>query len=203
MNQSRRPRICRVIALMLLAATLAPLQAGAETVYVTDELRLGLYDNEMATGRQFKTLVSGAALEVLEKSLMTIRVRTEEGDEGWVKTAYIVTEEPGRRRAAGLAVENEKLQATIEASSAELLAAQARISNLETELADAQAGIEELPELRNTNAELEAQLASVDAMVARHWLLIAALAMLIIGFGAGYYWLDRRVRKQFGGVRVY
>jgi SH3 domain protein len=188
---------------MLLAATLAPLQAGAETVYVTDELRLGLYDNEMATGRQFKTLVSGAALEVLEKSLMTIRVRTEEGDEGWVKTAYIVTEEPGRRRAAGLAVENEKLQATIEASSAELLAAQARISNLETELADAQAGIEELPELRNTNAELEAQLASVDAMVARHWLLIAALAMLIIGFGAGYYWLDRRVRKQFGGVRVY
>lgn len=202
MNQRRR-RICRVIALMLLAATLAPLQAGAETVYVTDELRLGLYDNEMATGRQFKTLVSGAALEVLEKSLMTIRVRTEEGDEGWVKTAYIVTEEPGRRRAAGLAVENEKLQATIEASSAELLAAQARISNLETELADAQAGIEELPELRNTNAELEAQLASVDSMVARHWLLIAALAMLIIGFGTGYYWLDRRVRKQFGGVRVY
>jgi hypothetical protein len=191
------------IALLLIATALAPLSAAAETMYVTDELRLGLYDNEQTKGKQVKALVSGDALEVLERSLMSVRVRTEAGDEGWVKTAYLVSAEPGRRRVATLTAENTKLQNINSEQAVAVTAAQSRIAQLEEELADARAGIEELPQLRGANAALEARLATTDTLVPLHWLLIVALITIVVGFAAGYYWLDRRVRRQFGGVRVY
>jgi len=182
---------------------LLSVNAVAETVYVTDELRLGLYESELTNGRQFKTLVSGAALEVLERSLMSIRVRTEDGDEGWVKSAYIVTEEPGRRRAARLEERNAELEAAQESALTELNIAESRIAELEAELSSAVSGIEALPGLRSENADLESELAARGEMVSLRWLLIAVAAALVFGAVAGYYWLDRKVRKQFGGVRVY
>ncbi|MCB1685745.1 MAG: hypothetical protein KDI31_14720, partial [Pseudomonadales bacterium] len=75
-----RMSVLCLAAVMVLAANTtvnAAATSTAEILYVTDELRLGLYDNEKAEGRQFKTLLSGARLEVLDRALMTVRVRTE------------------------------------------------------------------------------------------------------------------------------
>jgi SH3 domain protein len=35
------------------------------------------------------------------------------------------------------------------------------------------------------------------------WSLVLLPVGFVLGFGAGYYWLDRRVRRRFGGARVY
>ena len=56
----------------------------------------------------------GDRLEVLERALMSVRVRTETGEEGWVKTAYLVEEEPARRRATGLESATARLAAELE-----------------------------------------------------------------------------------------
>ncbi|MEZ5552984.1 MAG: TIGR04211 family SH3 domain-containing protein [Pseudomonadales bacterium] len=201
-----RMSVLCLAAVMVLAANTtvnAAATSTAEILYVTDELRLGLYDNEKAEGRQFKTLLSGARLEVLDRALMTVRVRTEEGDEGWVKLAYLVEEEPGRRRAATLEKAQEKLQTELASVKAALARATADSDAIESELRDLQERSARVPELEAENIRLREALARYADSVPWLWLFIAAGITFVLGCLAGYWWLDRRVRKQFGGVRVY
>ncbi len=194
-----------LIAFVTVFATV-PVQAEpvqAETVYVTDELRLGLYEGEQTRGRPFKTLLSGDALEVLERARVSIRVRTADKDEGWVKTAYVVSEEPAKRRVATLSQANLQLIEERDAANAARADAEARIESLRGDLAVAEAGIEKLPALEQTNADLRSELAQAGARVPLSWLTASAGASLVIGMLAGYFWLDRKVRRRFGGIRVY
>ena len=191
--------------LILIFMALLPMIATAaeETVYVTDELRLGLYDGEQSTGRPFQTLLSGAKLDILERALMTVRVRTEDGVEGWVKSAYLVNTEPARRRVEALERDNTKMSDDLDATRASEAAKTGRIESLEADLSAAQQGISDLPELQETNAELRAALDAEGISVSLRWLGIAALVAFFGGCLAGYLWLDRRVRRQFGGLKVY
>jgi hypothetical protein len=198
-SKSAAPLISCIVLLSVFIAC----SGRAETVYVTDELRLGLYQDEQTQGRPFKSLVSGDALEVLERARVSIRVRTADKEEGWVKTAYVVTEEPARRRVAVLSQANLQLAEEREAASAAKATAEARVESLRRQLSAAEAGIRDLPLLEKANADLRQQLAGAGTRVPLHWLLLSAGASLMIGALAGYFWLDRRVRRRFGGIRVY
>lgn len=199
------PTLCLLLCIGSGTATAAPAPSldEAKVVYVTDELRLGLYRTEETSGRSMGTLISGARLEVLERALMSIRVRTEEGTEGWVKTAYIVTAEPARRRVAALETQLEETTVTLAGRDAALESARAELSTLNAELSEARQGIADLPSIRSENAELQAALNEGGIRVPILWLLISALIALLSGAVLGYLWLDRRVRRQFGGLRVY
>ncbi len=188
-----------LVTLVLLVAT----DARAEAVYVTDELRLGLYRGELTEGRPFKTLISGDRMEVLERALMSVRVRTETGEEGWVKTAYLVDQEPPRRRAATLESANAALTTELEAARSATADANALIASLETELATVRTGIEDLPALEASNTELRAELSAIGTRIPLPWVVAGILAALLLGGAVGYLWLDRKVRSHFGGVRVY
>lgn len=192
-----------VIVIMASQSGAAAAAEKATTVYVTDELRLGLYPGEMTTGSPSKTLLSGAKLEVLERSMMSLQVRTEQGDIGWVKSGYTVSAEPARRRIITLAADNARMETALSAADKAREAATGRIEELEVQLATANNGIRDLPELEQANAALRAQLAAQGTSVVWYWLVAAAIAALAVGWAAGYLWLDRRVRSQFGGVRVY
>lgn len=197
--------------ILLAPLLLAPLLLGqaeaaaidADVVYVTDELRLGLYRGEDTSGRSIKTLISGARLEILERALMSIRVRTEEGDEGWVKTAYIVNREPARRRVAVLETQLAETSEHLVSRDSELESARADVMRLNAELDEARSGITDLPMLKQENASLTKALNEGGVRVPLFWLAIAAVISLLAGALLGYLWLDRRVRRQFGGVRVY
>ncbi len=189
--------------LLLLCYPVTALTGEADVVYVTDELRLGLYASEDTSGRALKTLVSGARLEILERSLMSIRVRTEDGDQGWVKTAFVVDREPARRRVARIESELTETAAALAAKTSEVDELSDRIANLDADLASAKQGIEDLPELRTENATLRAALSEGGLRVPWPWLVVAVLIALVIGMAAGYRWLDRRVRRQFGGLKIY
>lgn len=188
---------------MLLYASALAGAAEADVVYVTDELRLGLYSSEDTSGRAVKTLISGTRLEILERSLMSIRVRTEDGDQGWVKTAFVVDKEPARRRLARIEAEHAGSAAALAARAAEIDALSERIETLSASLAEAEQGIGELPVLRTENETLRAALAARGFRVPLPWLAAAVVAALVIGALAGYGWLDRRVRRQFGGLKIY
>ena len=197
-----------LVTLALLTTGMQAIAAPADTtpgniVYVTDELRLGLYRTEETTGRSLKTLVSGSRLEILERSLMSIRVRSEDGDEGWVKTAYVVAAEPARRRLAGLEALQAETESQLTARSAEVGQLQEQIGTLNQELAEAVQGIADLPAVRAENEDLKLTLDAIGIQIPLLWVLLATLATLVAGFVFGYWWLDRRVRKNFGGVRVY
>jgi len=198
--------LCALLTWTVLAQEAAEGLAANDpptTVYVTDELRLGLYRTEETTGQAMRTLVSGSRLEVEERSLRSIRVRTEDGDQGWVKTAYIVDSVPARRQLAALEKLNAEQTSKLEKKDQELTTLNEQILALEQSLADAERGIRELPALKDSNEALRARLEAGRAAVAPVWLLLATATALLIGILLGYWWLDRKVRRQFGGVRVY
>ena len=202
----KRPLLLLIgTALSALATTslAAESAANADVLYVTDELRLGLYAGEETSGRTLKTLISGARLDVLERSLMSVRVRTEDGDEGWVKTAYVTPLEPARRRLAAIEASREQANAQLANREHQIQGLNERVSELEAALGEAQQNINDLPALRSENASLKETLARRGITVPLTWFGLAALVALVAGVVLGYWWLDRRVRRHFGGVRPY
>jgi len=61
-----------------------------------------------------KTLKTDTPVEVLEESENYLRVRTEEGEEGWVAKQYITSEVPKPIIIEGLKEETNKLNARVE-----------------------------------------------------------------------------------------
>ncbi len=192
------------LAALLLSISFAGTPLALEgTVYVTDELRLGLYTDEQTTGRPFRTFASGDKLEVLERALMSVMVRSEDGAEGWVKSAFLISTPTAKLRLASLEQASTAMSDQLSALQAARTVTETRIEELEADLAKAQAGLTNLPALERQNQSLRAELEAVGTTVPRYWLALSAFGALVIGCLVGYYWLDRRVRKQFGGVRVY
>ena len=62
-----------------LLIILLPLVAGAETAYVTDNLRLGLHQAADTSDRAFRTLESGQELEILSRDRNYASVRLPDG----------------------------------------------------------------------------------------------------------------------------
>ena len=197
-------RILSACLLLACATSVsAPVAAAEDTVFVTDELRLGLFPDETTGGRPSRMLTSGDELRILERALRSVRVRTEAGDEGWVKTGYVVTEPPARRRIQPLEAENRELIQALDALRTRTSSMEQQLIGLTRELEQARQGIIELPELQREVGTLRQALDAQAHSVHSNWLIAAAIAAFVAGCAAGYYWLDRRVRKRFSGLRVY
>jgi len=192
------------IALFCLACAAA---AQAETAYVTDILQLGLHQASDTSDRPFQNLTSGTRLEILERTALYARVRTDEGAEGWVKAGYIVSETPARYRLAELESRLEALDAELAAARATEKQATAEAELLRSREAEHKASVEAL---RSTVGRLEQQNAEYADRVERYrvslplpWVL-AALALTFVGGGATGWWaLDLLIRRRYAGYRMY
>lgn len=186
---------------------LLPLTAFAETAYVTDNLRLGLYEAEDTSGRPFRTLESGQEMEIQLRATNTAQVTLPDGTTGWVKSAYLVSDKPAKLIVAETIAERDALAAELEetraafaepAATIEILQNDAVALNEQIELADARI------------AELEGEMESVEALKQRYkgslpvsWVGGAIIVCLIAGFLIGLWWTDRRSRARHGGIRIY
>ncbi len=135
----------------------------AETGYVSDMLILTMRDGPGSNYNVVQTLRSNAALEILEKDKTHFKVRTVEGDEGWVEKQYITLEIPKPMVIDQLNLKIADLEKLLEASQdsnasfssgADTVAQkdQEQISALETSLKEIQA---ENKALQETNTRLE------------------------------------------------
>lgn len=181
--------------------------ATAETVYVTDKLLLGMYPEPGATGKPQKTLVSGSQLEQLERITNYARVRDKDGAEGWVKSAYLVTEIPPRLRLTELQQRNEELGEQTVFLQKQLAEAQSQASQLQAKLKETQQELEQqntsLQQMSQQNQQFLKRLSTDGYTVNWSWALAAVLVSLGLGFLFGLSWLDRRIRKRHGGFRIY
>ena len=195
-------------ALLLAAASLVFVvsEVRAETAYVSDQLVLNVYTEQNQQGQRLATLHSGARVETLATSADFTQVRLPDGITGWVKSSYLTTDEPAAARLKQLQEELDRSRATTPALAE--AAAKSELERREHELADKQA------QLANRQAELDAALAArvpgagaappaqPHARGAGLWLGIA-MAAAALGFWGGYATLARRVRRKFGGLKVY
>lgn len=189
------------LALALAAASLVLVVPGARaaTAYVSDQLVLNVYAEQNQQGQRLATLHSGARVETLGVSGDYTQVRLQDGTTGWVKSSYLTTDEPAAVRLKQLEEELDSSRATTPALAE--AAAKSETDRLERALADKQAQLD---------AALAARAPSAGAApAARQHSLGAGLGIVIaaaagaLGFWAGYVTLARRVRRKFGGLKVY
>jgi hypothetical protein len=211
------------LALALLTATGLAANGRAAPAYVTDELVLGVYAEQSTQGQRLATLHSGAGVETLAVSGESTQVRLPDGRTGWVKTSYLTTREPATVRIKQLQDELDRTRATTPALAE--AAERSEVARLTRELAARQAESSMAAAGRPAagspaSGSSDTVTASMSATAAAPggsndtgdgrpfdphlWLWIAALGFaLACGFWLGYAALARRIRKKFGGLRVY
>ncbi len=184
-----------------------PLAVVADTVYVTDNLRLGLYEAPDTSGRPFRMLESGQAMEVLTRDRNYANVQMPNGTEGWVKSAYLVSDKPAKLIVAETMAERDALAAELEEMRLAFAAPAETISNLQSETTDLasklQASESLVEELEEQNAGFQGLKNQYKGSLPVNWVAAAIGVCLLGGFLFGIWWVDRRSRIRHGGIRIY
>ncbi len=177
------------------ALTLAVLavNAHAATEYVSDELVLGVYADQNQQGQRLTTLHSGASVEALSTSGEYTQVRLADGTTGWVKSTYLTTREPATARVKQLEEELDRSRATTPALAE--AAARSEVERLQRELQEKEAQISSARPIANLKPAAAARVSPAG--------IASVLIAAACGFWLGYATLARRIRKKFGGLRVY
>ncbi|MDJ0748851.1 MAG: TIGR04211 family SH3 domain-containing protein [Woeseiaceae bacterium] len=193
--------------LILGLLALFPLLAAAETAYVTDNLRLGLHNAEDTSDRAFRILESGQPMEVLIRAGSYANVRLPDGTEGWVKTAYLVTDKPATLIVAETIEQRDALAAELEQTRAAFAEPAETIERLQAETGDLSAQLEtamtEIASLQDENASIDVLKARYKGSLPLTWVGGALLVMVVVGFFGGLWYTDYRSRKRHGGIRIY
>jgi len=196
----------RAVIILFLGLASAP-AAAAEVRYVTDRLLLGLYEAPDASTKSQQTLVSGTPLEVLETTKHYARVRTPEGTEGWVKSAFLVAEEPPRLAFTRLQEEKQALDRHLQTTLKELEVAQKERARLAAELETTGTTVtkqsEQLSALERTNARYRARLNREQPTVPLYWALAGSVLALSVGAVVTQRVIDFRIRRRHGGFRIH
>jgi hypothetical protein len=198
-----------VKGLTALVLLLAAANVMAATAYVSDELVLGVYAEQNNQGQRLATLHSGAKLETLSVNGDFTQVRLNDGTTGWVKSAYLTTQEPATARVKQLEEELDRRRATTPALAE--AAARSEVEQLKRELASKQSELDDArgaPPVAAAAAGLAAPVGPVAgisaATGARSWAWsVSVLLALASGFWLGYATLARRIKHKFGGIKVY
>ncbi len=183
--------------------------AYADRRYVSDRLIVTLREAPRKDGVALRKLGTGTPVEVLEESGRYLRVRTEEGEEGWVGKQYISSEVPKPIIIAGLRKEIGLLKARIKEFETggnpmldELEAAKqshlAKVKELEESVVDI---IGERSRLRKANdrlhldiEHLQKEIADLKGTGKLRWFLAGA-AVFCLGLIAGQ--VARRKKKYY------
>ena len=193
--------------LIIGVLALLPIVAAAETAYVTDNLKLGLYEAEDTSGRAFRTLDSGQSMEVLIRAVNYANVRLPDGTEGWVKSAYLVDDKPAKLIVEETIVERDALAAELEQAKQAFAEPAATIDALRNETSVLTAQLEsaqgEITTLQEENASIQGMKEQYRGSVPLSWVGGATLVCLIVGLLGGLWWSDYRSRRRHGGIRIY
>lgn len=185
----------RALAILILAA--APV-AGAEQLYVIEHLVVGVNSLPEGTGERIASIRSGDRVEELERLGEESRIRLGNGTEGWVRSSYLSGEVPLRRQLAERAREVESLRADLAAARSEAQAARVAAAVSPPAQPD--------PAPAAEPAVPERQLfPRPPASDGPSWLVVAAGCLLGLGAGFALGWrvLDQRIRRKYGGLRIY
>ena len=192
------------IALLIL---MAPLIAGAETAYVTDNLRLGLHQAVDTSDRAFRTLESGQELEILSRDRNYANVRLPDGTLGNVKIAYLVFDKPAKLIVAETQAANEALQRELADTRNAFAVPAATIGALEQQVSELQGSLDQhsvqITELTEDNENYRNRYDQFKYSLPLSWVVSAMGVCLVAGFLGAMSWLDHRSRKRHGGIRIH
>jgi SH3 domain protein len=226
---------CLVMATMSLLAASVPLTGVAQEAlpteaptaaapvqrFVSDKLVLNVYAEPEQGSARVATIQTGDALEELERAGNMVRVRLEDGREGWVGASYLVNDPPAVVRLRELQRQMPSTAPRVDTAAVEELAKlkkenaalRGQVGQLQSRLAAAPVAASNKNE--NSEAEKIVEAQAPDTALAAATLASTApsggiwgwlTAILFVGavsFAGGYQTLARRLRKKFGGLKIY
>jgi hypothetical protein len=185
--------------------------------FVADKLVLNVYAEAEPGSARVATIQTGDAVEELERSGSVVRVRLEDGREGWVGASYLVSDEPAILRLRELQRQQPGQTPTPrvdKASADEIAQLKKENATLRGQVTALQARpttpvaapveCEEVSETHEVEPPIQAAAFPTVAVAGSVWSWL--IAMLFVGgasFASGYQMLARRLRKKFGGLKVY
>jgi len=191
----------------LVLIILMPLAALAETAYITDNLRLGLHQATDTSDRAFRTLESGQELEIISRDRNYANVRLPDGVEGYVKAAYLVFDKPAKLIVAETQASVERLESELTETKAAFAAPAATIESLQQQLnrskETADASASEIAALTAELSDYRSRQDQYKYSLPFKWVGGAMFVCLLGGFLFGLWWVDSRIRRRHGGIRVY
>ncbi len=190
------------LGLLCLTAT----HCLAQTLYVTDLLRLSVNEQVKSGGKTVTTLNSGDPITVLERQPGYAKIKTRDGKVGWAKSAYLVTDKPARlivnEKEQELAEMKERLaQALIDTKSARVEAEKYR-KTLQTTEKSSQQQLAHLQSIQQQNQRYASSTKIYARSVPIKIFLITGIILFLIGIWLGWYIMDYRQRKRHGGFRI-
>lgn len=194
-------RIVIIISLLALSGL-----SHAETVYVTDLLRLSVSDAPQPGGKKIMTLSSGDALTVLERQPGYIKVKAEDGQIGWAKAAYLVYDKPARLIVSQMATQLAGLQQQLTTANNSAQSANKQSEKIQGLLQTAEKDSIHyqnlLDQMKQQNQQYESSMAQFETCVPLTILLIAGFVCFLFGIYLSWYIIDYRLRKRHGGFRL-
>ena len=209
---------------LALSAALAASGAHAETLYVIDQLVVGVNNAPDGAGERVATIKTGDRVEVLDRQGDEAQVQLANGAQGWVKASYLAADQPSQRRLQDRTAEVEKLRQDVGRLETQLAAARAAsappVQAGQPGAARGAAGtpaptaspVPATPPMRADSAPAGSAERDTSLFMTPPdppgrpiwvWLLASIAAALAVGFVAGWRMLDRRIRRKYGGLRIY
>lgn len=168
----------------------------AKTVYINDQLRVGIRPEPNNNAAPLVVVTTGDKLELLDSASGYAMVRTKEGVEGWIKEIYTTTKTPAIIQLQAL---NQRTGGSVK-----------KIRELAKQVGMMQSANEVLSsELEHTKAEkskIQMQLlASRSGQPSGGWIywLISMFVFTVVSFFLGVFWYRNQAMKRLGGLRIY
>lgn len=191
---------------MLSLLLILPTLSSAETMYVTDMLKLSVHAQPQSKGNKITTLSSGDPLTVLETVPGYTKVRTQNNETGWTKSAYLVKDKPPRLIVDELNAQLQSLQQRSSNALQDVKEAELKATKLQNLLQTNEQKLQqtqvELEAASNKNKGYESSMEQYEYSVPLKLFFIACLILFIIGIAIGWFILDYRQRMRHGGYRL-
>lgn len=163
--------ILRYFVLLLGTALFSISNSHAETLFVSDQILLGIHAEANEESPLVDSVPRGTALEVLETADGFKKVRLPNGKTGWVGSGYLAAKKPASAQVDQLVAKQRQLEAELKAvnkklkeSNREIQVRRDQLSNARTTIAElkkknggvvSQADIKMAEELAAANQEVE------------------------------------------------
>tara|TARA_R110002049_G_scaffold252264_1_gene427073 strand:- start:203257 stop:203883 length:627 start_codon:yes stop_codon:yes gene_type:complete len=205
-------RAHKFLALLIVLIAL-PTSSFAETVFVTDSLKLKLRTTASNTAEVVTSLDSGQKLTLLEKQKRFTRVKTSDGKQGWVQSWFLTDKPPATYLLAGVTKENAELTENLAAATTKLKNFDSETAReneqLNATVATLSKKIEELSSTRNNlQSKLDTQASELAKyeFAEKYNLNLIILLFFLFSFIAGVVsyriWSGIQERKRLWGYQL-
>jgi len=225
---SRQIILAAIVALLMnMAQAQEAGSSDVQALYVTDQLRLSLYEQADSQSKVIELLNSGDRLIVEEIAGPYAKVLSPSGNRGWVKRGFLVSDRTSNLLLAEMTEINEQLESelaklnnskivldqyekdmdalSVKVKSLEQQKQQAEQTVVALELEAKEKEMQRLAEAESAENQQPLSLGAVLEFAQKFWLHIglAFFVVILIGYIIGRKLTEASVKRKFHGIKVW